>query len=114
MQFASGNHFLMGSIGADAAATVSVPAVGLGQVLDRVGPGPVVLVSDIEGAETSYVQEELAVLARRVRLIIMETHPGVVGVEANAAMLGKLSEAGFDKVDEDCDVVVLVNRRLAS
>jgi FkbM family methyltransferase len=89
---------------------VDVPAVTLERLLDDHGFARATLVCDIEGAELELVQYELTTLSKRIAAIIMETHERLVGEKLTRRMFARLKSAGFELVDEDGDVVVLLNR----
>lgn len=89
---------------------VIVPTVTLERLLDENGFERATLVCDIEGAELQLVEHELAVLAKRIVAIVMETHKRLVGEEQTSEMFARLKSAGFELVHQDGDVVVLLNR----
>lgn len=86
---------------------VHVPTVRLRDIMDAHGFARCTLVCDIEGAEVDLVTHELDVLRDRVGTIIIETHPGAVGEATVRAMLDQLAGAGFRRVAEDAETVVL-------
>jgi FkbM family methyltransferase len=109
--FSSRGHFLMGSLAScDDPDAQRVPACTLQQLLGDLAETDMVLVSDIEGAEIALVEHDGDLIASRFGMIIMETHPGVVGEAVNGAMLGSLANRGFSLAARDRDVVVLVRR----
>jgi hypothetical protein len=99
----------------DAARTLTVPAVTLGEVIKGRGFERCTLVCDIEGAEVELIRREREVLRRSVETVIIETHDRVLG---DAAPVGgtprALEEIGFEAVYESGDVYVFRNRLLAN
>ncbi len=91
------------------AKKVRVRTTSLQSILERYGFHRYTLICDIEGHERELVEREAAML-ERAALIILETHARLIGEEANARLLGRLEQLGFDVVDESSNVVVLRNR----
>ena len=105
--------FLTGSLQAEG-RTVSVPAVTLGEIIQRRGFEAINLVVDIEGAELGVVQHEGEVLRDHVALLIMETHPDLVGEGLNTQMLDTLGRLGFEERERYGAVVALVNQAFSN
>jgi FkbM family methyltransferase len=84
---------------------VTVPAVRLEQILDDEQFDGYALLCDIEGQECELVMNEPdAVQAARV--VIMETHPDVTGIEKVATMLERMAALGFETMQQSGDLVV--------
>jgi FkbM family methyltransferase len=88
---------------------VEVPALTLASLLARFPGDGIVLVCDIEGAETDLVATETAVLAQRVAILILEEHPKVVPAAVRAAMFERLRTAGFSHCEQVADSHVFRN-----
>jgi FkbM family methyltransferase len=113
VQFQQAENFLGGSVARKDGKSIVVKTTTLKRLVAEMGSSPVSLVCDIEGAELELVRNELAVLRDCIVRIVMETHPGKVGQEANGAMLRTLQDAGFDLLEVSRNVVALLNRHLA-
>lgn len=88
---------------------VMVSTVTLQRLLDQYGFERATLICDIEGAELQLVEHELKTLSERVDVIIIELHDRIVGDAPTQQMLARLETAGFEIVNRDGDVVVLVS-----
>ena len=113
--FSSDGHFLMGHLAHTNESDLSrVQACTLSElVLELEGSAEnseLLLLCDIEGAEIDLIRHDLPCIASRFRTIIMETHPGLVGTETTAAALLSLEKAGFEMVERDSEVVVMVKK----
>jgi FkbM family methyltransferase len=94
--------------GADwpANATVTrVPARPIGPLLAKARP--TVLGCDIEGAEVEVLGQPLT----GVRLIVVETHPGLYGPEGVTRLVQALDSQGFAATDDGASGATLVFRR---
>jgi FkbM family methyltransferase len=91
--------------------TIDVETTTLGAVLDEHRFERCNLVCDIEGAEADLVRNEAATLAARVDMFIVEVHDRLIGTAPTQAMLGTLSDAGFEIVGREWDSVALRNTR---
>jgi len=85
---------------------VTVRATRLSQLLEDEHYKDFALICDIEGQEYELVMQEGDAL-RSAQLIIMETHPHVIGVDKTHALLSKLADLGFRTIDRNALVVVL-------
>lgn len=90
-----------------------VSTATLASLLEETAFEHINLVVDIEGAEVDLVEREGSLLARRARMIIIETHPRIVGPEPTARMLGTLRTLGFAEVARVHDVFAFEHRALA-
>lgn len=80
--------------------TTSVEALMRDHGFDQVG-----IVCDIEGTEAELIAREFPVLGDRVRYIMAETHPAILGRDANEAMLRSLATMGFTERERFGDCV---------
>ena len=119
--FYQDHSFLAGSVAEGCAGhdgrprrPVHVPTVSLRAILDTHGFARCTLVCDIEGAEADLVAHELDVLRDRVGTMIVETHPGVLGVGRVRTMLDQLARAGFRQLAENAGTVVLRHETVAA
>lgn len=78
-----------------AGATAVVAATSLEATASEAGFDEITLICDVEGAEVALVERELEVLRRRVRSLLIEIHPGIVGEEAAARIVRMLEASGF-------------------
>jgi FkbM family methyltransferase len=94
VDFGVGPRFVGSRVGG-AGTTVAVEVTSLEAIAAEAGFDRISLICDIEGAEAELVERELDTLRRRVRLLIVEIHPGVIGEEAAARMVRTLEASGF-------------------
>jgi FkbM family methyltransferase len=106
-----GDDILSTTLAHSSSAHLQVPALTLTALLDRFGWDACALVVDIEGAEVELVRNEIATLAERVSMIIMEDHPMWVDAETRRAMFDALEQAGFDRIEQCVHAHALKNRR---
>jgi FkbM family methyltransferase len=85
---------------------VTVEATQLGKLVGGHGFGRFSLVCDIEGKEYDLVCHEIEVL-KSADAIIMETHARIIGEEKIKLMMNKLTDIGFEVVQEDDYVITL-------
>jgi FkbM family methyltransferase len=85
---------------------VTVEASQLGRLVTEHGFSRFSLVCDIEGKEYDLVCHEIEVL-KRADAIIMETHARMIGKEKIKLMMNKLTDLGFEIVEEDGYVTTL-------
>lgn len=90
-------------------APVHVPARSLADLVEQYDLRSFTLISDIEGGELELVEREGEVLAHRVRMLILETHPDVYGEEGVVRILDALRSAGFALLHQDGAVFVFEN-----
>lgn len=86
---------------------VTVPAITMARLFERFKIERCSLISDIEGAEYDMVANELPLLRRHVSVILMETHPKIIGQAKTDEMLEKLAGAGYHTLAIANDVHVL-------
>lgn len=85
---------------------VSVPTTQLRQILRDEQFEKYALICDIEGQEYELVMHEPDAL-ETAELIIMEVHPHLIGEEKVKALLSKLADLRFKRIDSSGFVVVL-------
>ena len=103
---------LASSAVASAERLVKVPATSLRKLIDDAGFSPCTLLCDIEGSEAEMVTNELDTLVQHVAYFFLETHAKIVGPESVAAMLDRLTRAGFKTLFSRWSNVALVNTAL--
>jgi FkbM family methyltransferase len=85
---------------------VTVAATGLGVIVAERGYHQFTLICDIEGHEFELVTLDADTLLK-VDTLIMETHARMIGEAKNNELMEKLSELGFQTIDQDSYVVVM-------
>jgi FkbM family methyltransferase len=85
---------------------VTVKAVHLGSLVAEHGFARFSLVCDIEGKEYDLVCHEIEVL-KKADVIVMETHARLIGEDKNKVLISKLTEIGFQVVEEDGFVITM-------
>jgi FkbM family methyltransferase len=108
VSFALGESSVSGRIAADAGSlpTIEVPAVTLGQLIERHGLTDFALVSDIEGVEWRILKNDLDALAC-ARMIVMETHDSPDNGTYEDLISALTATGRFDLIDRHGPVVVL-------
>lgn len=106
IRFCSSSDALSGHLATQDESGRTVSVTTLRQVAAQMPPKPFALVCDIEGAEFDLFVNEADSLDA-VNLIILETHPTrhCDGPKAVARIYQVLEAAGFERVDEEQDVV---------
>lgn len=89
---------------APAAKVITVPALGLGSIVEQLPEAPTALICDIEGAERFL---DFTALPRSVKTIIMELHPDFIGEAETSDILARLAGIGFDLILEDGGSVLM-------
>ena len=84
-----------GRLGDHGEKSVLVPATSLKAVADGAGFNQVSVICDVEGAEALLIERELDTLRNRVRFLLVEIHPDIIGDEATSRMLQMLLTSGF-------------------
>jgi FkbM family methyltransferase len=90
-----------------------VATTTLAKLVRESGFPQVNLVVDIEGAEADLVEREGALLAQRVRTLILETHPSITGAERAANMIATIGSLGFAQTARVRQVLAFDNLGLA-
>ncbi len=111
--------YLQGNIGSsgtkyESGEKIQVATVTLGRILQSSGFKIANLVTDIEGTEFDIIDKELDVLKSKIKTIIAEFHPNVIGKDRFDAVLLKLKNIGFEPMHRKESVYVLKNNFLQS
>jgi FkbM family methyltransferase len=75
--------------------TANVAATTVENLLDEAGFREVGIVCDIEGIEADIIQREIPELGERVKFVMAEMHPAILGVDVVAALMDDMQSAGF-------------------
>lgn len=75
--------------------SVLVPATTLKSLVDSEGIDQFSLIADIEGAEDAIICEDLPQLGDRVRFVMFELHPYVLGEDRTKYLMKRMEEMGF-------------------
>jgi FkbM family methyltransferase len=94
--FSQGHNAHVGHVAGPGEGGVTVPAVTLSALAERLPAGPFALICDIEGAELALFAAERPLL-ECISLIVLETHPGVYprGEADLATLIAGIEAAGF-------------------
>ncbi len=92
--------------GATSTSSVAVRTTTARALLDEAGFDQAALICDIEGTEADLVSQEIDTLAHRVRFIMAELHPAVIGDEATERLQESLRSVGFALREQIGDCVV--------
>ncbi|MGH7567726.1 MAG: FkbM family methyltransferase [Gemmatimonadales bacterium] len=106
------DSFVTSRVGGAAPRRARVRTTTLASLLDEAAFERINLVADIEGGETDLVEREGPLLARRARMLIIETHARFAGVERTGRMLAALASLGFAEVARVRDVFAFENPAL--
>ncbi len=98
-----------GRVGGGGTRRAVVATTTRAKLLRETGVAHVSLVVDIEGAEADLVEQEGTLLGERVRTLIVETHPSVVGVARTARMIATIQSVGFAEVARSQQVLAFEN-----
>lgn len=98
-------EFVGSSIKTTNGHTVRVPTTTLGALMDAHKFGQAGVVCDIEGAEADLIRNELTRLGERVRFLMAEMHPNILGIAVVDSLLEHMSSLGFDKRQQIGDSV---------
>jgi FkbM family methyltransferase len=90
-----------------------VPGIKLAAILQERGFDRCVVVSDIEGAESLLIRDEIATFQAKVETLIVEFHPAISGPDDVLASHRLLAEHGFQELWADHDTVVFKNSALS-
>jgi FkbM family methyltransferase len=105
-------HFMMGSLSRQDGKLVTVQTTTLEKLLKKYDFGTINLISDSEGAEVDMVENELDIIRRHVKCIIVETHAQLRGEQPVSDMISKLVNAGFNIEERGEDTLALINQNL--
>jgi FkbM family methyltransferase len=102
------NHFLMGGQTGDGnCRKVKVPVLTLESVSGILERTRLVLVCDIEGAESGLIELESEFIRDNIELVIIELHPSITGKVKVEQMMARMHSLGLESIDSFRDVVVL-------
>lgn len=90
-------------------STIRIPATTLQALASELCLDTFNILCDIEGIECELIANEALVLKTKVRWIVMEEHPRVVGNQAFLEMHEALRSAGFAPIETCGDVVAYRN-----
>jgi FkbM family methyltransferase len=99
-----GNIHSSSSKGAASDSAILLPGVTATEISRRFGPFDV-LIMDIEGSEAEVILQERETI-KAFRLLIIEFHPGIIGVAACEKIKGVLREIGFSNTTQSENVEV--------
>ena len=88
----------------DDAKSITVPALSLGSLIQKMAEPPTVLVCDIEGAE-QYL--DFTQLPSGVKKIIIELHPEIIGLEPVNQILADFTAMGFKELTQEAGTWLL-------
>ena len=92
--------FVGGSVQRQTGEPIAVQAITLAEILDSRGFERADVVCDAEGAEVNFIEVEADVLRSRVRNLLIEMHPHMVGQDRIDRVKTKLAEVGFTLEEE--------------
>ena len=75
--------------------TIEVATTSLEAVAAAAGFDEISLICDVEGGEAEVVERELDTLRHRVRVLLVEIHPHIIGEEAASRIVQTLETSGF-------------------
>jgi len=83
----------------DGWSPVKVPTVSLQDIVEQRRYDKITLIVDVEGAEIELVKNEIDLMSRVVKTLVIELHPAewYAGKEATEDLKVKLKEAGFEQ-----------------
>jgi FkbM family methyltransferase len=87
--------------------SVSVETTTVQSLLDEAGFEQAGIVCDIEGVEADVVDREVPMLGKRIRYIMAEMHPKILGADVVDGVMRKLGAAGFSLKQQIGDCVFL-------
>lgn len=111
VRFSVQDEFLMNRV-VDTEAGVRVKTTTFRNLLDDNAIAQCTLICDIEGNEYGLVTQELDLLARSVRHLVVEVHPKVLGIDKVKTMLDRLQAAGFSQTGRIADTYAFHNQTL--
>ena len=82
---------------------VTVKTTRLSELVAERGFSRFSLLCDIEGSECALVERESDML-RKAEVMILESHPEIVGEERTQRMMARIEEIGFTRVREDVGI----------
>jgi FkbM family methyltransferase len=110
IEFPVDHSFVTSSLYGDIGKTAQVAAISLGRLLEEARFDRVSMICDIEGAEIDLVRHEIGLLRDHVKLLVMETHPHLVGEAADGEMRDSILNSGFEEVGKSQTTYAWINR----
>lgn len=89
------SEFVGSSIKTANGSSVKVPTTTLAITMDSYRFDQAGVVCDIEGAEADLIRNELPALGDRVRFLMAEMHPAIIGEDTVSELLQSLQDMGF-------------------
>jgi len=96
-------------VGGGGTGRAVVATTTLAKLLRETGFVHLSLVVDVEGAEADLVEREGTLLGERVRTLIVETHPSIIGGDRTARMIATIHSFGFVEVARSQQVLAFEN-----
>jgi FkbM family methyltransferase len=84
---------------------ITVATTSAAKIMKTYGFEQAGIICDIEGAESAFIERELASLGERIQYILAEMHPKILGAGAVDELICRLNEFGFEKRDQIGDCV---------
>jgi len=88
-------EFVGSSVKASADRTVKVKTTTVAELLNTAGFDQAGIVCDVEGSEQDLIRRELASLGARIRFLMVEMHPAILGRDVVDDLMRELKELGF-------------------
>lgn len=89
------HEFVGSAVGKSSNNAMMVEATNVRRLLDEANFDCAGIVCDIEGAEADIIQRELRDLGKRVRFLMAEMHPAILGANSVQDLLADLEAMGF-------------------
>jgi FkbM family methyltransferase len=109
--FYQDEDYLCGSIQRASNRFVTVPTIGLQDIVESFDFKRCTLICDIEGGEEELIENELDTLTERVATLIIEIHEKVLGTASVIKSLSRLKQAAFVPVYKKWETYVFQNAR---
>lgn len=87
-----GDEFVGGTINGQGERTVRVQTTTISEIMSDAGFEEVGIVCDIEGAELDMIQKEFPMLGERIRFLMIEMHPLLLGSDVVDDLVHQLTE----------------------
>lgn len=101
------SEFAGSSIKGAASNIAKVKTTSLKSVMDSAGFDQAGVICDIEGAEADLIANEAGLLSARVRFVMAEMHPQVLGEGVVHQLMNRLNKMGFELREQIQDCVFL-------
>ena len=100
-------EFVGSTIKSSAAQSVAVPTTTATDLMNSYGFDEAGIICDIEGAELDLIEREFRPLGDRIRFVMAEMHPTILGKDVVDDLLRKLTALGFNMKQRIGDSVFL-------